>query len=294
MLRFAEHLELQDFRLRTAQSYYRALRIIAEHFDRDPAKLRESDLRAFFVHLRRDKAWAPKSCRQFLAAAKHFYRGMLGRKFASLDEIKARDRETLPTVLTSDEVARVIQAVPLLRYRVPLLLIYASGLRVRECIHLTVNDIDGPGNRLFIRDGKGGKDRYTILSTPVYKELRRYWCFHKNPKWLFPAVGRGLRDSAGAREHMASATEPMDTNSLRSRLRAAAQAQRVTKAVTCHNLRHSFATHLAAAGVPLHQLQAYLGHAHIETTTIYTHLTPISHVEAIGYVDALIAPILKR
>ena len=82
----------------------------------------------------------------------------------------------------------------------------------------------------------------------------------------------------------------MDTNSLRSRLLAAARSEGVTKKVTCHNLRHSFATHLAAAGVPLHQLQAYLGHAHIETTTVYTHLTPISHAEAIGHVDALVAP----
>jgi integrase len=219
---------------------------------------------------------------------------MLGREYASLDQIKARDRETLPTVLTADEVARVISAVPLLRYRVPLLLIYASGLRVHECIHLTVDDIDGPGNRLFVRDGKGGKDRYTILGTPVYEELRRYWHRHKNPKWLFPAVGRGRGDSAGAAYRMHRADEPMDPHSLRTRLLAAARAERVTKAVTCHNLRHSFATHLASAGVPLHQLQSYLGHAHIETTTVYTHLTPINHVEAIGFVDALVAPILRR
>jgi integrase/recombinase XerD len=294
MLRFAEYLELQDFRQRSAASYYRAIRLIADHFGRDPEQLKESDLRDYFVHVRRDRKWAPKSCRQHLAAAKHFYRGMLGREFGSLDDIKARDRETLPTVLTPSEVARVIKAVPLLRYRVPLLLIYACGLRVRECIHLTVDDIDGPGNRLLIRDGKGGKDRYTILGTPVYEELRRYWRFHKNPKWLFPAVGRGLRDSQGARTHMATAPDPMDTNSLRSRLLAAARAEGVTKKVTCHILRHSFATHLAAAGVPLHQLQSYLGHAHIETTTVYTHLTPISHVEAIGHVNALVAPILQR
>ncbi|MBC2603828.1 integrase [Puniceicoccus vermicola] len=136
---------------------------------------------------------------------------MLGREYASLDQIKARDRETLPTVLTPDEVARVISAVPLLRYRVPLLLIYASGLRVRECIHLTIDDIDGPGSRLFVRDGKGGKDRYTILGTPVYRELRSYWNRHKNPKWLFPAVGRGRGDSAGAAYRMHRADEPMLT-----------------------------------------------------------------------------------
>ena len=295
MLRFAEYLSLLDFRPRTAASYYRAIRLISEHFcGADPASLSEEQLRGYFVHLRRERGWAPKSCRQFLAAAKHFYRDMLGETFASLDQIKAKDRETLPTVLTTDEVARTLQAVPLLRYRIPLLLIYASGLRVHECIHLTVNDIDGPGNRLLVRDGKGGKDRYTILSTPVYEALRHYWSQHRNPKWLFPAVGRGLRDSASTRVHMRAADEPMDTNSLRSRLLAAARQCRVTKKTTCHVLRHSFATHLATAGVPLHQLQAYLGHAHIETTTVYTHLTPINHEEAIAHVDALVAPILKR
>jgi site-specific recombinase XerD len=294
MLRFAEYLELQDFRQTTSGNYYRAVGLIAKHFDRDPASLGEEDVRAYFVHVRGILNWAPKSCRQHLAAMKHFYRGMLGRAFESLDQIKARDRETLPTVLMPEEVARVISAVPLLRYRVPLLLIYACGLRVRECVHLTVDDIDGTGNRLFVRDGKGGKDRYTILGTPVYGELRRYWCFHKNRKFVFPAVGRGLRDSGGAASHMAVATEPMDTNSLRTHLRKAAQKAGVTKKVTCHILRHSFATHLAAMGVPLHQIQAYLGHQHIETTTVYTHLTPISHVEAIGYVNELVATILKR
>jgi len=139
-----------------------------------------------------------------------------------------------------------------------------------------------------------GDGHQRVVGTPVYEELRRYWRFHKNPKWLFPAVGRGLRDSAGAMSHMHQAVEPMDPGSLRSRLLAAAKTVGVTKTVTCHNLRHSFATHLAAAGVPRHQLQAYLGHAHIETTTIYTHLTPISHVEAIGYVNALVAPILTH
>lgn len=184
MLRFAEYLELQDFRHTSAANYYRALRLISEHFDCDPAELSEEDLRSYFVFVRSVRKWAAKSCRQHLAAAKHFYRGRLGKGFESLDQIKARDRETLPKVLTPEEVARVLSEVPLLRYRVPLLLIYACGLRVRECVNLTVNDIDGPGNRLFIRDGKGGKDRYTILGTPVYEELKHYWPCHKNPKFL--------------------------------------------------------------------------------------------------------------
>ena len=293
MQRFAEYLQLQDFRLRTMQGYYRHLGLIATHYACDPQQLSDEQVRDYYVHVRCQKNWAPKSCRQSLAGAKHFYREMLGRNYVSLDQIKARDRETLPVVLTVDELQRLFQQIPLLRYRIPLLLIYASGLRVRECIALTVNDVDGPGNRLFIRDGKGGKDRYTILSTSVYRLLRAYWKRHGNPRWLFPAVGRGLANSNAVAERMGTAKHVMDTNSLRSHLLKAARKAGISKKVTCHILRHSFATHLAAAGVPLHQLQSYLGHAHIETTTIYTHLTPINHVQAIGYIDALIEPILR-
>ena len=294
MLRFAEYLELQDFRHTTKCNYYRALRIISEHFKCDPCILSQEQLRCFFVHLRCELNWAPKSTRQFLAAAKHFFRGMLGREYAALDAIKARDRERLPTVLSVEELQRLFRAIRLNRYRVPLLLIYSCGLRVRECTHLSVNDIDGPANRLFIHDGKGGKDRYTILSTRVYRLLQDYWRKHHNRHWVFPAVGRGSPDADKVRARMRIATEPMDTHGLGLRLLEGARAAGITKRVTCHILRHSFATHLAAAGVPLHQLQAYLGHAHIETTTVYTHLTPINHIEAIGYIEALIEPILRR
>ena len=128
MRRFAEHLQLQDFRLRTMQGYYRHMGLIGTHFKSDPQLVSEEQLREFYVYKRSKGGWAPKSCRQSLAAAKHFYRGMLGREYASLDAIKARDRETLPTVLTVDELRRLFAHVKFNRYRVPLLLIYACGL----------------------------------------------------------------------------------------------------------------------------------------------------------------------
>jgi integrase/recombinase XerD len=294
MLRFAEYLELQDFRERTIEGYYRVARVMSDHFDKDPALLSEEEIRQFFVHVRCERGWAPKSTRKFVAGSKHFYRGMLGQECLILNDIKSKDRETLPTVLTLEEVRRIFQHVCYQRYRMPLLLIFASGLRVSECLSLTVDDIDGPGNRLLVRDGKGGKDRYTILSTPVYHALQDYWRQHKNPKYLFPAVGRGAKSSALARQRMGVAQERMASAGVGNRLREAAQAAGVTKQVTCHILRHSFATHLAAAGVPLHQIQAYLGHTHIETTMVYAHLTPISHEQAIELIDGMIEPILRR
>ena len=195
MQRFAEYLQLQGFRLRTMQGYYRHIGLIAAYYACDPQELSQEQLRAYYVHVQCQKEWAPKSSRQSLAAAKHFYRNMLGHELPLLDQIKARDRETLPVVLTVDEVQRLFRKIPFLRYRTPLLVIYASGLRVRECTHLTVDDIDAPGNRLFIRDAKGGKDRYTILSSHIYQQLRAYWRHHRNQKWLFPTVGRGRGDS---------------------------------------------------------------------------------------------------
>ncbi|MFP4203528.1 MAG: tyrosine-type recombinase/integrase [Opitutales bacterium] len=229
MQRFASHLELQDFRARTIHGYYRQMRLIADHFWQDPARLSDQELRDYYVYTRCELEWAPKTMRTSLSAAKHFYRGMLKRKCPVLDDIKARDREHLPDVLTQEEVRRLFPRIPLRRYRTPLLLMYACGLRVRECIHLTVDDISGPDNRLFVRDGKGGKDRWTILSTPMYRELQDYWRIHRNPKWLFPAVGRGASTSAMAAERMRAATDPMDTHSLRTRLLAAARAAKIRK-----------------------------------------------------------------
>ena len=294
MLRFAEYLELQDFRDRTIEGYYRVARVMSDYCGKDPALLSEEDIRAFFVHVRCERGWAPKSTRKFVAGAKHFYRGMLGQECLILNEIKSKDRETLPTVLRLEEIRRILQHVRFQRYRMPLLLIFACGLRVGECLNLTVDDIDGPGNRLLVRDGKGGKDRYTILSTPVYRALQAYWRQHRNPRFLFPAVGYGSRTSEWARQHMGAAQESMHPHALSARMRLAAQAAGITKKATCHILRHSFATHLAAAGVPLHQIQAYLGHAHIETTMVYAHLTPISNEQAIKLIDGLIEPMLRR
>ena len=291
MLRFAEHLDLQGYELRTRQGYYRVMRLIGEHHGCDPEKLDEEAVRRYFVHVKCEKGWAPKTIRQFCAGAKLFYRGMLKREFPMLEDIRARDREHLPVVLDPDEIRRIFGCFRFRRYRTPLLLCYASGLRVNECVHVTVDDVKGSANKLFIRNSKG-KDHYTILGTPVYRELREYWRMHRNPKWLFPEVNRGRSSSGEVLRRMGVATEPMGKNGLRHALLAAVRKAAVTKKATCHTLRHSFATHLIEAGVPITQVQEYLGHAHVETTTIYTHLTPVCHEKAVDCIDGVMEKIL--
>lgn len=292
MERFAEHLALRSFADITQENYYRAIRKIAEFHGADPASLDEEALRRYFVYAKCRKEWCPQTMRQALAGAKHFYRRMLRQKCGILGEIKAKDRESLPGVLDGREIQRIFVGIRLRRYRTPLLLLYASGLRISECIHLTVDDIKGSANKLLVRNGKGGKDHYTILSTAVYQELKRYWCHHRNPRWLFPEVGRGSRKTADVCRRMREATDPMGKGSLQQTLGRAVLEAGITKEAHPHTLRHSFATHLLEAGVPITQVQEYLGHAHVETTTIYTHLTPVCHQKAVDCIEGLVTPIL--
>lgn len=292
MQRFAEYLALRGLAFTTQQNYYRAIRLMGEFHSADPASLDEEALRRYFVHVKCGKGWAPRSLRQALAGAKHFYRGMLKQPCPLFDDISAPDDERLPVVLDQNEIARIFAWIPFRRYRTPLLLCYASGLRISECVHLTVDDIKGSANKLFIRGGKGGKDHYTILSTAVYHELRRYWLHHRNPRWLFPKVGLGPRGSDEVARRMGRAREPMDKSRLQQTLQEAVRQARITKEASPHTLRHSFATHLLEAGVPITQVQEYLGHAHVETTTIYTHLTPVCHRTAVDCIEKLVTPLI--
>jgi site-specific recombinase XerD len=239
------------------------------------------------VYVKEDKQWAPQSVRKAIAAARMFYGDMLGKPWKLWDVVKVRDRETLPIVLDIDEVACIFKQMPRLRYKVPLELIYNCGLRLHECLRLTVNDIEGTHNRLVVRDGKGGKDRYVPLSTRMYRRLQNYWRFHKNKHFIFPQVGRGVGNQETLYAHMHNATVPMHPGSLRKTMADACVAAKIKKHATIHTLRHSYATHLHAMGVSIRQLQVYLGHSSIETTTLYTHLVPFSEERSLKLIDEL-------
>ena len=280
---FAEHVNLRDVRLSTIQSYYRQMRLVAEHFGRDPKGLSQKSARAYILHLKQEKRWAPTTIRQGVAAMRMYYGDMLGKQWKLWDVVKVRDKKRLPTVLEIGQVAGILKAVPLLRHRVPLRLIYCCGLRLDECVRLTVDDIE-PG-AVIVRDGKGGKERRVPLSEPVYRELQRYWLQHRNPKWLFPTPGRGR--CGNARERMGRSAEPMGKGSLQKAFHDAVVASGIRKKATIHTLRHSYATHLLAMGVNIRQLQLYLGHEDIETTTIYLHLIPFGEEKSMRHVDAI-------
>ena len=280
---FAQHAALKDVRLRTLQSYYRQMRLVADHFGRDPKRLTQKDIRSYILHLKEVKQWCPSSIRQGIAACRMFFCEMLGKQWKLWDVVTVRDKKRLPVVLEIGEVASVFAEVALLRHLTPLRLIYCCGLRLDECVKLTVDDIGT--NRLTIRDGKGGKDRYVPLSGLMYEKLRHYWKHHRNPKWIFPTPGRGL--CTNAQERMGRSELPIGKGSLQKAFREALAASTVRKRASIHTLRHSYATHLLAMGVNIRQLQLYLGHEDIETTTLYTHLIPFGEEKSMEHIDAI-------
>ena len=280
---FAQHLALKDVRLRTVQSYYRQMRLVCDHFGRDPKRLSQKSIRSYILHLKEGKGWSPSTIRQGIAACRMFFCEMLGKEWKLWDVVTVRDKKRLPVVLEIEEVAAVLGNVALLRHLTPLGLIYCCGLRLDECVRLTIDDIEP--TRIAVRDGKGGKERFVPLPALMYEKLRYYWKQHGNPKWIFPTPGRGL--CTDARERMGRSEHPMGKGSLQKAFREALRASGVRKKASVHTLRHSYATHLLAMGVNIRQLQLYLGHEDIETTTLYTHLIPFGEEKSMEHIDAI-------
>lgn len=284
---FAKALALRYDANRTRHAYYRQLRLIHEHFALDPALLTEAQLRDYFLHVKLEKHWKPKSIRQALAAARQFFVDLLGHAdWTVFRQIRTKDHDVLPAVLTRRQVHDLLAHIRLRRYRTPIKLIYACGLRLSECLALTIHDIKGAENKLFVRNSKGHQDRVLPLPTSLYQELRRYWAFHRHPLLLFPNVGRGDNTPEALAKRMHQATAPMPCSSLQ-RLLIVARKQLNFPAASIHSLRHSFATHMLEAGAHLHTIQQLLGHKQITSTMVYLHLTHQTTRDALELMDEL-------
>lgn len=261
-------------------------RLLAQWAACDPATLDEERVRDYFLHLVNGRSYAPKTMRQARAALSCFFTGMLGqREWRVFAHIKTKDKQTLPVVLSRDEVRRVLAQVKELRFLAPLTLIYLCGLRLSEALHVEVRDIHRNERRLHVRLGKGGKDRYVPLPQAALDVLTRWYRRHRHACLLFPAMGHAwkttFRDDPAAqaaeqRARLQLAAHPMSDSALQNVWRMALAASGVKKKATIHTLRHSYATHLLEEGVSLRYVSQYLGHATLEQTLVYAHLTDVS------------------
>lgn len=287
MAKFADFLALRYDANRTRHAYYRHVRLIHGYFQCDPVHITQAQLRDYFLFVKLKKHWKPKTIRQAVASAKMYFVDLLGHSdWTVFSQIRTKDHDTLPAVLTRQQVRDLLAHIRLRRYRTPLKLIYVCGLRLSECLGLTIHDMSGQENKLLIRNSKGHQDRVVPLPTSMYQELRRYWTFHRHPLLIFPNVGRGETNPQALAQRMHQAKSPMPCSSLQ-RLLIIARKELNIPAASVHSLRHSFATHLLEAGAHLHTIQKLLGHKQITSTMVYLHLTHQSTSDALRLMDEI-------
>jgi len=265
--RMIEDMQLRGYSARTQEAYARAVRQLAEHYDRSPDKITEEELRKYFLHLANEKKWARASTTIALCGIKFFYEQTVKHDWPTLRFVRPPREFKLPVVLSREEVRLVLSLVRIPVYRACLTTIYGCGLRLLEGARLQVSSVDSARMLLHIH-GKGKRDRYVPLPEATLHMLREFWKTHRSPQWLFPAPTRHGVDWSVA--HNAG---PITRSSLQSAFYRAWKKTGIAKAAHVHTLRHSYATHLMEAGVHLRLIQDNLGHGSPKTTAIYTHLT---------------------
>lgn len=257
--RMEADLRLASYRPRTQEVYLRAAERLAEHYMRPPTVLSSEDVRQYLLYLQDERGLKPNSMRVHFAALKFLFEVTLRKPQIVFGLRGPRVPQRLPDVLSGSEVRRLFDAIEHTVFRTLLLTTYAAGLRISETTELQARDIDSKRMLIHVRNGKGGRERFTILSRRLLFALRAYYRdFRPAGCYLFPG-----------RRH----DQPVAQTSVRNVLREAAKACGLDKHVTPHTLRHSFATHQLELGVDIRVIQALLGHKSIQSTQLYTQVS---------------------
>jgi site-specific recombinase XerD len=252
-------LRLQNYSLRTQQEYLKCARRLAEHFMRPPQQLGAEEVRGYLMHLLIVRQLSPSGMKTHIAALKFLYRVTLNRADVVESLRMPRTAKKLPEVLSGAEVGAVLKAIRSVKFRALTTTIYGAGLRVSEACNLRLGDIDSKRMLVRVRQGKGGRERYVMLSERLLTILREYYRSEQpQGEYLFPGRPPGT---------------PLATGSVRKVLRAAVKASGINKRVTPHVLRHSFATHLLESGTDIRTIQVLLGHKSIQTTQLYAQVS---------------------
>ena len=253
-------LELRNYSHKTRGEYVRCACNFAKHFWRSPDLMGEDEIRRFLLHLVRVRKVSPSVQKMHVAALKFLYRITLNRPEEVQRIPYPKARKTLPDVLSQDEILALLRAVQSIKYRTIIATAYATGMRISEICRLRCSgDIDSTRMLIHVRNGKGAKDRYVTLSRRLLHLLHQYWKHvHPQGPYLFPGQEKN---------------RPITATSVCHTFKKAVAAAGISKSVTFHTLRHSFATHLMESGEDLRVIQVLLGHASIRTTSRYTHVS---------------------
>jgi len=273
-------LQLGGMSTRTQQCYTRAVRQLVEFHEKTPDRIEERELEDYFLHRRNVDKWSPATLRIAYSGIKFFFLHVLKQDWHIFAYLNAKKTRQLPCILSPEEVHRILNRVATFHNYVFLSTVYACGLRLSEALNIQVADIDSNRMMIHVHRGKGAKDRYVPLPENTLVLLRKYWATHKNPVLIFPALGRG-------RTLGHTSENPMAIESVQGAFRRARYAAGIKKRkVSVHTLRHCYATHLLEAGVNPRIIQRYMGHANLETTMVYFHLTQKGTEDADKIIDS--------
>jgi len=260
--RMLEELQRRNYSLLTIQSYLHAVEDFARYFGKSPDQLNEEHMREYHLHLIHDRKLATNTVVARIAALRFFFVKTLRRPYVQVDLPHPKREKRLPTVLSPEEIGRLIDSASNLLHYTILLTLYATGVRRAELCNLKVADIDSQRMVIHVRQGKGKRDRDVPMSPKLLETLRQYWRWMKPKTYLFPGMDNNWR-----------VDKPLTPKAIYYIVRDAAKRAGITKHVSPHCLRHAWATHLLESGEDLRRIQLLLGHSDLETTSRYLHLS---------------------
>lgn len=254
--RMQADLEIRNYANSTQRLYIQRVAHMAQHFHRSPDMLDREEVRGFLLQLK-DQGISRTRFIQTISALRFFYRVTLDRPEMVPSLPYPRHKRRNPVVLSAKEVGRLLKVLKNLKHRAAVMTLYGGGLRISEVLALQVHDIDSDRMVINVRHGKGDKDRQVVLPVVLLETLREYFRVYRPWPWLFCGAKAG---------------QPLTTRTIQRVVTEAGEQARITKRVTPHILRHSYATHLLEAGTDLRVIQTLLGHRSLRTTAIYTHV----------------------
>jgi integrase/recombinase XerD len=264
--RLIEDMKLFGYSQRTQDTYLSAIRKLCKHLQKPVEQITNEELRGYLLW-HKDK-YAPNTTTIALCGVKFCFEKILKKPMPVFDLARQPRGLKLQVVLTREEVHAVLSNIRVLRHRACLSLIYSCGLRISEAVGMQVCQVDSGRMLIHVKEGKALRDRYVPLLLATLELLRRHWKTHRHPKWLFPAPGR-----SGTRE--AEAIRPLPLSSVQTVFKKSLKEVGIQKNAHVHTLRHSYATHLLEEGIDIRIISEYLGHRSLDSTLIYTHLTPL-------------------
>ena len=273
--RMVRDMDVRHFSGRTVEAYLAGVKGLAKYYMRAPDQLSDAEVQRYLLYIRGERQLSGSTCNQIRCALKFFYAVTVRRPQASLAVPPMRQTQKLPQILSREEVERIVAATRTLRERVLLMAAYGGGLRVSEVVALRPADLDAERGVIRVEQGKGKKDRYTVLAERLVREVGQYYSVYGHPEhWVFP------------QRHDAS--RHMDIGSAQKIYYTAKRRTGIEKVGGIHSLRHAFATHSLEAGLDLPTLGRMLGHTSVSTTMRYLHTTTKRVAAQISPLDRLL------